>query len=561
MRQIPHPFTSDSPLLLLNTNPTKWFVQTEYPGRFSAQRRAMTPKDILEVLEGRLWIATYAPSDGITDRVEFDLDSKSREGAVDRDGRYWAIRELMGFQRRPLVVRTPSGWGLHVSYRIPRAPLVQLVTGLSTGVVADILQDAGLSAERGSVEIYPQERQAKRLPVGRSMAILDPDSLEPIVEAPEAPTPASPEWRDFADAIREWHARPYEDLPRELVARAPGVRPRPAEASSSVMESSSRHPTDAVRSASRQLIDEGLPGPSTRYEAEFSVGAAIWRDPALFAEFGACVPPTRECVASALARWLSARHNGFSQEWLAEFRGRSVEQAVDRWRRRYLQSHAETGDAPVDRMHRAALAESDDCGVVSPHDMAAIRQLADDLFGPGRQRYAFEVWANSLLRATKSIAAHHAAVGGRGTPSGDGWVEVEILADWMEGWPWGGGRSGGARAYTDFRDKLLAKGWLVPVSRPVWHVQGPEGPGDATRYRVRTPLAVRASELPLPLEVVARRIRGISVSGRGLTLEEAYHALDAVRSVRHLARRYGEATAARLRSYVAVLRPRLDAVA
>ncbi len=563
MNSTSHPFPWDSPLLLLNTAPKRWFAQVEHPGDFIAQPRGMTRRDIEAVLEGRRWIAAYAPDDGIVDRLEFDLDCKTPDVLQDRDHRYWAIRDLMGRQRLPLVVRTPSMWGLHVSYRIPPIELARLVTGLTTGVVADILRDAGLAVGRGSVEIFPQVRQCKRLPIGRSMAILDPDSLEPVVEAPERPRLDSPEWREFAAAIAAWHRTPHEDLAEELIAGAADIVRRPtASARTRRGRQAVGLPSEPVRSAARQLIRRGLPGPSTRYTAEFSVGTAIWQDPALFADFGACVPATRENVAHTLARWLSARHNGFSQEWLADARTtHAVDETVRRWTRRYLRADSRTGRAPVDRMLQAAFCEGTDCGLVCAEDMAAIRAVADELFGPGLQRYAFEAWTCSLLRATKSVAAHHRAVGGRGTPSGDGWVEVEILADWMERWPWGGGRTGKerVRTYTSFREGLLSKGWLVPVSLPVRPVDGQDTPGEATRYRVRAPIPVCESELPVPPDVVAQRIAEIQVNGRPLSMEEAYHALDAVQHVRRLERRYGNATSARIRRYAETVCPRRTA--
>ncbi len=561
MNSTSHPFPWDSPLLLLNTAPKRWFAQVEHPGDFIAQPRTMNPGDIAAVLDGRCWIATYAPSDGIVDRLEFDLDCKTPDVERDRDHRYWAIRDLMGRQRLPLVVRTPSKGGLHVSYRIPPIELTRLVTGLTTGVVADILRDAGLAVGRGSVEIFPQVRQCKRLPIGRSMAILDPDTLEPMVEAPERPRLDSPGWGEFAEAIAAWHGRPHEDLAEELIARAADIVQRPTASARTRPMGAVRLPSEPVRSAAQQLIERGLPGPSTRYTAEFSVGAAIWKDPARFAEFGACVPPTRENVAYTLARWLSTRHNGVSQEWLADVRTHAVDETVKRWARRYLRADSRTGRAPVDRMLQAAFGESTDCGLVSAEDMAAIRAVADELFGPGLQRYALEVWTCSLLRATKTVAGHHRAVGGRGTPSGNGWVEVEILADWMERWPWGGGRTGEerVRTYTFFRDKLVSKGWLVPVSPPVRPVDGLEQPGQATRYRVRTPLPVRERELPVPPDVVAMRIAETMVNGRPLSIEEAYHALDAVQCVRRLERRYGSATSARIRRYAETVSPRRTA--
>src|SRR5690606_19653121 len=58
-----------------------------------------------------------------------------------------------------------------------------------------------------------------------------------------------------------------------------------------------------------RLIDHGLERPSSRYDAEFLVGQAMWLWPDRFADLGLLTPPTRKDVARCLAEWLATRSN------------------------------------------------------------------------------------------------------------------------------------------------------------------------------------------------------------------------------------------------------------
>ena len=514
-------------------------MQVMRVGRLSAA-------DFERVLQGECWIATYAPRDGIVDRVEFDLDCKSGSAEVaDRDERYWAIRKLIGLERLPLVVRTPSGWGLHVSYRIPPVRLESFITGHTTGPLADVLRAAGLPVRAGKLEIFPQAHQCKRLPVGRGCAILDPDSLDVLCTAPEAPSPGSPEWRLFGEALAEWHAREHPILLRELLEGAAG---RPGR---SPPEGRPDPPPDDLAPVDGELTGrmihlrgKGLTRRASRYDAEFSIGTAIWLNPGPVEHLGASRPLTREAVARLLAAWVARNHNGFSQEWSHDLRRWSEAAVVEAWTRRFLREDSR-GDAPVDRMRKAAISQGGDSGMVASEDIADILTIAEELFAPGPARYQFEVWTCALLRAVKSVVAYHRARG-EPLPSGPGWQEAELLARWMEKWPWGGGSKDGRRAYVVFRDALMSQVWLVPVSRPMFHREAPDIPGRATRYRVRPPRPAPVSDVPIPRAIVESRLDRIREYDRPLTLVEAYHGLHALRSVPRFERRYGRATAERI---------------
>ena len=552
MKQHPHPFTLDTPLFLLDPEPKRWHIQWRHPGKFYAQDERMTQYHLDAVLAGRCWIASFPQPNGVVDRIEFDLDRKKAEHAGEMVARYLAIRELLGPERPPLVVRTPSG-GIHLSYRIPEIELSELVEGLESGLVPEVLQSAGLAIGRGAIEIFPQRKQAKRLPVGRRMAILDPATLKPIVVAPESPSADDPTWLTFHDALRQWHGRVLTDLlphlrrlPRECNAGTA------SKANRSAISSPSPELTQGIRPASAELIAEGLTRPSSRYEVEFRVGAGFWRDPGLMPRRGGGASATREQVAHGLALWLAENHNGCSKEWSEDLRRNPVDKVIDLWTERYLQPGPD-GRAPVDRMLSAALAESRDCGMVAPADLDDISLLGEDLFGRGPFRYQFEVWVCSLFRAVKSIERYQRAHGGE-VVRGEGFIEAEILSGWMERWPWGSGRARGTRNYVTFREALVSRGWMVPVSPPRWCVQVPEFTGEATRYRVRPPRNVREGELLYSVGTVERRITAMKVNGRALTVEEAYHALRALGRGPSLERRYGAAAAELITRYANAIR-------
>ena len=537
----------DHPALLVNHESRAWFVQNEYPGPFFNQRGRLGAVDFGRVLRGECWIATYAPGDGTVDRVEFDIDCKGGSAEVaDRDERYWMIRRLIGLEHRPLVVRTPSGWGVHVSYRIPPTRLDSFITGPATGPLADALRAAGLPVQPGKLEIFPQARQCKRLPVGRGCAILHPDSLEVVCAAPEDPHEASPEWSPFGEALSEWHACEHPTLLRGLLERAAG--------SSTAVASRGRtdpapaglvHVAGELTGRMIYLMRNGLTRRASRNDAEFSIGTAIWLNPGLFEDLGPSKPLTRERVARLLAAWLARHHHGFSQEWSRDLRRWSEAAVVEAWTRRYLREDSR-GEAPVDRMRTAAMSLAGDSGMVASRDMADILGLAEGLFAPGPVRYQFEVWTCALFRAVKSVVGYHEARG-EPLPSGPGWQEIELLARWMEQWPWGGGSRGGRRAYVVHRDALISKGWLVPVSRPIFHREAPDIPGRATRYRVRPPRPAPLADMPIPRAIVASRLDRLLDYDRPVTPVEAYHSLHALRSVPRLDGRYGAAAAARIR--------------
>jgi hypothetical protein len=544
------------PCLLLNREPRHWFEQVRYPGPFLAKPRRMTDADLIRVLQGQSWIATLPPGSRTVDRIEFDLDCDGDADAlVARDRRYRLIRGLFGSEREPLVVQTPSRHGLRILYRLPETPLEELVTGLETGLVAHALRGSGLKLKRGGLEIFPQPSQCNRLPIGSSMAILCPDSLEPYGDA-HAEGPLTPEVaRAFLERLEEWHSNPFIGL-LEHLRRLPRQGRRPVLPARSTRRSrrSGDSPAGGERRGHRlgpellTLIIHGLPGPSTRYEAEFQVGMAMWLEPSHFEDYGLPRNPTREDVAEALVLWLRAHHNGFSQEWTASHDRRTLD--VQRhWTERYLATGS-CGEAPVDRMRRAAfgarIAEGEGpLDLPHPLDVQEIMEIAEDLFPRGPDRYRFEVWTCCLLRATKSTVRYARE---RRQPetrrTGPGFVTAELSAEWMEGWPWGSGEVDGRRAYLAYRDALISKGWLAPVRRHVRPLGGlEEQPGSATLYRVREPRMTTEADLLLPRVLVQARIGDTTVVGRPLSEVEAYHALSPQRMGVHLRRRYGRSTA------------------
>ena len=89
--------------------PGAWFAQVEYGMPFRSSDRPLGPDDVRAVLSHACHIAVYAPADGLTDQLAFDLDATPGNTA-ERDARYWAIREAMGIDGsvllRPLYIDT-----------------------------------------------------------------------------------------------------------------------------------------------------------------------------------------------------------------------------------------------------------------------------------------------------------------------------------------------------------------------------------------------------------------------------------------------------------------------
>ena len=261
----------------MSERPGTWHRQVSYPGAFPASRTPLTEHDVAGVLAQRHHIAVRSSEDGLTDRFAFDLDCGSEAEVPHRDRHYWAIRRIMGEHRVPLVYRTPSGFGLRVVYRVPEMPLERVITGSRTGLVAEVLRAAGLPVRPGEIEVYPQRRQADRLPLGKNMPLLDPETLEPIAEGAVGNRYDEQLVRRGLALFERWHATVYDDLvpyleslPGEPLVRAV-AEDRACGDEHFVRAGSGVRPSVTTL----QLVHHGLWAPSTRYASEWLVGLAI----------------------------------------------------------------------------------------------------------------------------------------------------------------------------------------------------------------------------------------------------------------------------------------------
>ncbi len=535
---------------------------------FRCPDRQLAPDDVRAVLSHTGHVAVYAPADGLTHQIAFDVDSK--DGAIaDRDARDWAIREAMGVERVPLVHATPSGTGLRVRYRVPVMPLERVITGRDTGLVADVLRGAGIVVRPGAVELFPQRTQADRLPLGASMPLLDAQTLEVLLDAAIGARYDERALRGALARFAAWHAAPHEDLVPYLEGRPGAPRVRVAVAGNAradaefVREGSRVRPGDATR----RLLVTGLHEPASRYHAEFRVALAAVLAPDVLGPFGRTRVGDDENLARAVAVWLAEKHNGWSREWNAAVSGRSVDAAISSWTARYLTRSTATGQHFVDRA-RAAATRLDGglrtTPLLADEERREVMAIAEAAGLGGSELYRAEVWIASLVRAVKSIVRHHLHAG---TPLGDvddggrRFVYAPIATRWMEGWAYGsGGRRHGRGApvpnYVRYRQILFDARWMRLARYSPTKVafnRGLRPPDDIARqasvYAVRLPrLDVCVRDVGVDardLERVAME-SGLTMSGRMLGLDEAHHMLWIVREAIPAQQRYGSRLAIRI---------------
>ena len=587
-------------IVSINREPGEWNRQRKYEvsqtrgnpsertvskGKFAYQDYRLTDKEVAEMLAHKYWLGTRALQNGIIYEIRFDIDATTAMGLALRDERYWAIRTLMGSHRIPLVYQTPSGLGLRVVYRIPRTPRSELITGEATGLVADVLRGHGLTVKKGSIEIFPQANQADRLPLGRRMPLLNPETLRPL---PHANIGDRYDERMLAGALEEmerWRVREYPDLVAHLrdlpqIAREAVCGKANDDGSGIILLTRSPEGRVELSRHTRALILDGLPGPGSRYASEWKVGVALVLEPSAYPHLGLSPFPSHRAVASALARWLSLHHNGHSGEWtLSVQEGGSVEAAVADWTERYLERNSKTGDNLIDRLMRKVASLDPAMKRVfqlNPEERNWLLQLGERAPFSGAARYRFECWLFAWLSAVKRIIVYKSNRRGKPLPRYyDGarkTIVVEISAAWMSRWPFGNGTDtrgeNEVSRYVVYRDILEQEGamtWSHPYRSPTFTPRAKRdaptaGTTFATRYKVDLPdLATTLRDVRVP----PRRLRKIlcdlpTVYGRTVTLAEAYHALEVTgRKDLNLRARYGDRTARRVRRLGDEIRHRL----
>lgn len=562
-------------VLLINNDPSAWNVQRRYTaGGSNSWRpvaRRMADNDLEAMLLQRWWLGCRVPTDGQTDRLAFDLDCKGGPaGRAPQEAIYWQLRDVMGADRVPLVFRTPSGDGLRVIYRIPWQPLANIVTSVSGGLAADACRLAKLEVRSGQLEIFPQRTKIDRVPLGRAMPFVHPDTLAPIPTASIGNRFDASVLEGALVEMERWHERPYADLVPHLQARvregetvASGARRAPGTSSAASGSPSSEAAPITRRGVVspdvRHLVGNGLTAPSTRYWAEYRVGLAILAEPTIVGLTGTL---TDAHVAAAIAGWLATHHNGHSREWRDSVRRRgSVAQATAWWAQCYLLRDRVTGLHMIDRLD-ATLAKSSPLlrrtNLLAPAERDALMALAAETYPPGTQRYRAECWLVAWQRATRSIVAHHArrdnAIS-RALAAKAPTLEVEICSRWMRAWPFGEGKAAasGMPRYAEYRALLERAGLSQLVRAAPVHARLANGAGkgrdlrhEAHRYRVARPsLMVRVRDAGADMTgLAAVRTHLPRQYGRAPTEDEVHHALALTRRGIDLRARYGQRTEA-----------------
>ncbi len=539
-------------LLVLDPKPGRWGYQTLRGNWVTERSQELGDADILEHLAGTRWIGSRLPESQLPDRIIIDIDCKDGADLGSRDDRYQRVRRAFGEDWRPLVYGTPTGAGIRVAYRILPTPYQHL-----RGAVAALLAGQDLRVKDGSIEVYPAPNRLDRQMFGCSMPILCPDTLFPMIG--DRGRPFDSEGGELAEAVRyceRWPAREHPGLvamlrqctatpPSSMIISHPNRRPPTARSRRRSGGTSAKSQDGHIR-----LLVVGLEAPSTRYDAEFVVGAALWRWPGQFRDLGLTERPTRYEVAHALALWLAQNHSGYSKEWSESVDRLGPARAVSWWCSRYLESGAAGGEAPIDRMARFARSLGGRIPA-SPHLTVAEHRVIQLLslhlageFRSGMDRYQWEVWASHLVRVARSQVM-------RGGRSGDGTLAAaQIATEWMAGWPYG-------RHYRRYLALLLQDspraGSRPPDVEVLWTPRSPARQ-TATIYQVPW-LDLRHDRPAGPdPQQVRDGIAGMTHHGRLLTVGEAYHAIDRVDRGGNLERIYGRGTADRVRRIAAAAR-------
>ena len=540
-------------LLVLDRSPGRWGYQTLRRDWTTERSQELRDADILEHLAGFRWIGSRLPESEPLDRIIIDIDCKDPADFRSRDDRYWRIRRAFGEDRIPLVYGTPTGGGIRVAYRIPPTPYQDLRGKNGHGAVAGFLERNDLTVRNGSVEVYPAHNRLDRQMFGRSMPFLCPDTLRPLIGDRGRPFTGDRELEDAVRHAERWYAREDSELSATLLDG--GAPPSAPKLVSSTPRS---HPAarDRLRKGGSlargqdghiRLLVAGLEAPSTRYESEFTVGAALCRWPGQFGDLGLTADPTPYEVAHALALWLYRNHNGYSKEWADSVDRLGLARAIRWWCSRFLKPGAAGGEAPVDRMARLARSLGGRIPA-SPHltveEHRVIQLLSLHLAGEfrdARDRYQWEVWASHFVCVARSQVR-------RGGRSGDGTLAAaQIATEWMAGWPYGRH----SRRYLMLLTRTSTRaGSRPPGVEVLWRPRSPAKRAAAI-YRVPSMDFGQARPTRPDPQQVRRGIEGMAHHGRPIRVGEAYHAIDRVERGENLERIYGMGTADRVRRLAA----------
>lgn len=258
------------------------------------------------------WIACRSALDG--DRpvtpfllLDFDVDD-------GRDAAWARIQAVTNaFQREPFVSSSPSG-GFHAIWffdaPVHLASLVDLKHPQSRGLLPEVIRHVLGHVGAGFCEIYPQNRQVVRWPLGRHQHRVAFDSGVTVKgESAAELIAAAQQHRATAPALTLHTLRALRPPPAPVRQRA-RVHVTEEEVHAAGEIAVGIHPSTAA--AAQKLYRDGLVGPNSRNDAMFILALAMVHDPEVLLSLGydRALPPAEQLLA-----WLDAKHNGHSKEY------------------------------------------------------------------------------------------------------------------------------------------------------------------------------------------------------------------------------------------------------
>ena len=237
----------------------------QWPGMdWRTRYKPLSDPAIQAHLEGTYWVATKAPWYPRLSFLDFDHpDPEAVARAVDTLG-------LSSGQY--LLCTSPSWWEsgnfhMMLATRFHDAPATKrLILDLLKKSVHDI-----------GAELYPQLNRKFRLSFGKDQRLIDEETGAPL----------EMHWSEMLSWALKIDPYPLEELPRQLELDLREPRPEPW-----------------IRKAEAEgLLEEGLPGPSTRHNACLTLAIYSYRqnkDPG--------------DARRKLKQWIKASHHGFSRQ-------------------------------------------------------------------------------------------------------------------------------------------------------------------------------------------------------------------------------------------------------
>ena len=272
--------------------------QTEYPGRWPKAYNPYTAQELVDHLDPDtdVWIASKALRDRrgpFTYFLMLDFDNK---GDVPAEERLTRVTKEFGIE--PQVWTSPGG-GYHAYWYFDGPTrLVNLMQGSGShtqGLVPDLITQAlGRTGGPGIVEVFPQQGQVMRWPLGRRQHLVNTENWSTTILTPEEKIAAAEEYRETTPLLS------YQYL-KKLKRDKPTITVLPYTPSDQRLDQD-----EVVR-----LFKEGLNRRGTRNNSTYLVAQAMVTQPELLEPFGF---DTEGDVVEQMRVWM-LKHNGSPKGW------------------------------------------------------------------------------------------------------------------------------------------------------------------------------------------------------------------------------------------------------